>query len=200
MENPRLTFATPTILAGDRSLVSLIAHELAHSWSGNLVTNATWNDFWLNEGFTVYFENRIMEALKGKEYANMLAQISLRDLKNEVRSMGPENISTKLAIDLSATNPDDGVTSIAYDKGFYFLKTIESVVGRASWDQFLAGYFQEFAFKTMTTDEFVEILRSELLEEHPGAEEEINLELWIYGTGIPDNLPVPVSDNFAKVE
>ncbi|MEL7338999.1 MAG: M1 family metallopeptidase [Bacteroidota bacterium] len=200
MENPRLTFATPTILAGDRSLVSLIAHELAHSWSGNLVTNATWNDFWLNEGFTVYFENRIMEALKGKEYANMLAQISLRDLKKEVRAMGPENISTKLAIDLSATNPDDGVTSIAYDKGFYFLKTIESVIGREAWDQFLSGYFQEYAFKTMTTDEFVEILRSELLEEHPGAEEEINLELWIYGTGIPDNLPVPVSDNFAKVE
>lgn len=200
MENPRLTFATPTILAGDRSLVSLIAHELAHSWSGNLVTNATWNDFWLNEGFTVYFENRIMEALNGTEYANMLAQISLRDLKEEVRAMGPENLATKLAIDLSETNPDDGVTSIAYDKGFYFLKTIESVVGREAWDGFLNAYFAKNAFKTMTTDEFVTILRADLLDKHPGSEEAINIEQWIYGTGIPDNLPVPVSDNFAKVE
>src|SRR6185436_14049891 len=66
MENPRLTFATPTILSGDRSLVNLVAHELAHSWSGNLVTNATWNDFWLNEGFTVYFERRIMEEVSGR--------------------------------------------------------------------------------------------------------------------------------------
>ena len=200
MENPRLTFATPTILAGDRSLVSLIAHELAHSWSGNLVTNATWNDFWLNEGFTVYFENRIMEALKGKEYAQMLAQISLRDLKHDVQDMGAESPETKLAIDLAGTNPDDGVTAIAYDKGFYFLKTIESVVGREAWDGFLSAYFEENAFKTMTTETFVAILREKLLDLHPGAEEDINLEQWVYGTGIPDNLPVPVSDNFAGVE
>lgn len=200
MENPRLTFATPTILAGDKSLVSLIAHELAHSWSGNLVTNATWNDFWLNEGFTVYFENRIMEGLEGPEYANMLAQISLRELKNEVEDMGAENPSTKLAIELSGTNPDDGVTAIAYEKGFFFLKTIEKEVGREAWDKFLVNYFQTHAFKTMTTEEFVTILRAELLDHHPDAEQKIGVEQWVYGTGIPDNLPEPISDKFSKVE
>lgn len=200
MENPRLTFATPTILAGDRSLVSLIAHELAHSWSGNLVTNATWNDFWLNEGFTVYFENRIMEALKGPEYANMLAQISLRDLKSEVKDMGAESPETKLAIELDGTNPDDGVTAIAYDKGFFFLKTIEKEVGREAWDKFLANYFQTYAFETMTTDKFVTILRADLLDLHPESEQNIGVEQWIYGTGIPDNLPEPISDKFTKVE
>ncbi len=200
MENPRLTFATPTILAGDRSLISLIAHELAHSWSGNLVTNATWNDFWLNEGFTVYFENRIMEALKGKEYANMLAQISLGDLRSEVKDMGAGSPETRLAIDLEGVNPDDGVTSIAYDKGFFFLKTIEQEVGRDAFDTFLANYFETHAFETMTTDEFVSILRDQLLSQHPGSEEEINVHEWVYGMGIPDNLPVPESDRFARVE
>ncbi|MDP5169659.1 MAG: M1 family metallopeptidase [Bacteroidia bacterium] len=200
MENPRLTFATPTILAGDRSLVALVAHELAHSWSGNLVTNATWNDFWLNEGFTVYFENRIMEALKGAEYANMLAQISLKDLNDEVRDMGSDSPDTKLAIDLAGTNPDDGVTSIAYDKGFFFLKTIEKTVGREAFDAFLIDYFNKNAFKTMTTDEFVAILREDLLVKFPGSEEQIGVDNWVYGTGIPDNLPIPQSDKFTNVE
>lgn len=200
MENPRLTFATPTILAGDRSLVALIAHELAHSWSGNLVTNATWNDFWLNEGFTVYFENRIMEALKGPEYAQMLAQISLRELKAEVQDMGPEHPHTKLAIDLRGLNPDDGVTAIAYDKGFFFLQLIELTVGREAWDTFLKQYFNTYAFQTMTTDQFLIILRKDLLSQFPEAEKTIGVDQWVYGPGIPDNLPIPSSNRFTLVE
>ena len=139
MENPRLTFATPTILAGDRSLTSLIAHELAHSWSGNLVTNATWNDFWLNEGFTVYFETRIMEKLYGKDYAEMLASLNLQEVKDEVKSLTDEGhaADTKLKLNLDDRNPDDGVTTIAYNKGYYFLRTIEEQNGREKFDQFV---------------------------------------------------------------
>ena len=132
MENPRLTFANPTLIAGDRSLVSVIAHELAHSWSGNLVTNETWNDFWLNEGFTVYFENRIMEEIIGKSRADDLALIEFFELQEELerisKSAHPED--AHLFLNLEGRNPDDGMTDVAYVKGAFFLKTLENVVGR----------------------------------------------------------------------
>ncbi|NNF02651.1 MAG: hypothetical protein HKN22_08190 [Bacteroidia bacterium] len=146
MENPRLTFATPTIIAGDRSLVALIAHELAHSWSGNLVTNATWDDFWLNEGFTVYFENRIMEKVYGREYSEMLEQLGLQDLLETIDELGTENDDTKLLLELKGRDPDEGLTDIAYEKGRFFLKTVETAVGREKFDAFLNKYFNEFAF------------------------------------------------------
>ena len=200
MENPRLTFATPTILAGDRSLVSLIAHELAHSWSGNLVTNATWDDFWLNEGFTVYFEYRIMEALKGRAYAEMLAQLSYQDLLEEVADIGPDSPDTHLALQLAGRNPDDGMNSIAYDKGYYFLRLVEETVGREAFDAFLRRYFDRYAFKTMTTATFLEILDRDLLAKNGDAAATIQVERWVYGPGIPDNVPVAQSTRFDRVE
>ena len=166
MENPRLTFLTPTVIAGDRSLVALIAHELAHSWSGNLVTNGTWNDFWINEGFTVYFENRIMEAVYGADYAAMLQSLSHSDLTAEVADFmenAPDD--TKLAIDLTGRNPDDGVTTIAYDKGFHFLRLIEQTVGREAFDAFLKDYFANYTFQSMTTELFIAHLRASLLSD-----------------------------------
>lgn len=200
MENPRLTFATPTILAGDRSLTSLVAHELAHSWSGNLVTNATWNDFWLNEGFTVYFENRIMEEVSGKDYADMLALISYQDLKDEVEAMTKAGKSedTKLKLDLTGRNPDDGVTSIAYDKGFYLLKLIENTVGREKFDVFLNQYFAEYAFKTTNTEDFLIYLDKNLLSKEVGSMEKINPKEWIYKTGIPSTIPKIESERYNK--
>lgn len=199
MENPRITFATPTILAGDRSLVSLVAHELAHSWSGNLVTNATWNDFWLNEGFTVYFEQRIMESVYGRPYSEMLASLSHEGLKNEVAEfMETHPEDTKLAIDLEGRNPDDGVTSIAYDKGYHFLRLVEETVGRERFDAFLKNYFQSHAFQVMTTDEFVKLLTSGLLTEEEA--QSVNVEEWIYGTGLPGNMPVPSPARFEAVD
>ncbi|MFN7299895.1 MAG: leukotriene A4 hydrolase C-terminal domain-containing protein, partial [Bacteroidota bacterium] len=193
MENPRLTFATPTIIAGDRSLTSLIAHELAHSWSGNLVTNADWNDFWLNEGFTVYFENRIVEAVYGKDIADMQAELEVGELQRTIaRLMKEAPNDTRLKLDLSGRNPDEGLTDIAYVKGFLFLKHLESVVGRSRWDHFLRTYFRDFAFGTTTTDAFKQRLNDSLFQT---AEEFVraNAQNWIYQPGLPDNWPRPNS-------
>lgn len=198
MENPCITFATPTIIAGDRSLVSLVAHELAHSWSGNLVTNATWNDFWLNEGFTVYFETRIMEKIYGRDYADMLSLLSLNELKNTVKEMGDTSADTKLYLDLKGRDPDDGVTDIAYQKGRFFLTAIEDVVGRTAWDAFINKYFTGFAFKTMTTKNFIEYLNKELIKGNDSIAQKIQVDKWIYEPGLPANCPVVKSVELEK--
>ena len=194
MENPRLTFATPTILAGDRSLVNLVAHELAHSWSGNLVTNATWNDFWLNEGFTVYFERRIMEAISGRDYSEMLALLGRQDLEATVAELPPRD--THLFLDLTGRDPDEAATKLPYEKGYFLLRLIEESVSRAKWDAFLREYFDRHAFQSMTTDAFLE----ELTAAFPELERRIDVHLWVHGPGIPDNAPIVHSDAFTKVE
>ncbi len=169
MENPRLTFATPTILAGDRSLVSLVAHELAHSWSGNLVTNATWNDFWLNEGFTNYFESRIMEAIYGRDYSEMQAQLSRARARGVRRARPEPEVATPgCALDLAGRDPDDAPGAIVYDKGYFFLRHLEETVGRERWDRFLHDYFAAHAFQSMTTAGFVAELREEAPRRGPG--------------------------------
>ena len=188
MENPRLTFATPTIIAGDRSLVSLVAHELAHSWSGNLVTNATWADFWLNEGFTDYFENRIMERVYGAPTAAMLADLSWDDLQDTIKDLGPEKIGdTRLHLDLTGRDPDDGMTDIAYVKGATFLRTIESTVGRERWDAYLRDYFDRHAFQPQTSAGFLKDLREHLVKADAALEAKLDLDAWVYGTGLPAN-------------
>lgn len=199
MENPRLTFANPTLIAGDRSAVSVIAHELAHSWSGNLVTNATWDDFWLNEGFTVYFEWRIMEKLYGKEMADMLALIEFQELEEEIASFvenGQEE-DTHLKLGLNGRNPDDGMTSIAYVKGAMFLKTLEKKVGRTKFDKFLKSYFSDHAFQTITTEQFKQYLDEKLLQP---AKVTFNTDEWLYGPGIPKNCVKVVATRFEKIQ
>ncbi len=200
MENPTLTFATPTVLAGDRSLVSLIAHELAHSWSGNLVTNATWDDFWLNEGFTSYFENRIMESMYGKRRAAMEADLAWTDMMNAVKEAGgPQSPDTKLHLDLNAArDPDDGMTQIAYDKGATFLRTIESVVGRPRWDAYLRSYFDRHAFQPQTSAGFLADLKANLLK--PGEAEKIGVDQWVYQPGVPANAVHVRSDAFPAID
>lgn len=199
MENPRLTFATPTIVAGDRSLTALIAHELAHSWSGNLVTNATWNDFWLNEGFTVYFENRISEALYGKEYAGMLAQLGRQDLAHTLHGLanGKHPEDTHLRLHLEGRDPDAGMTDVAYEKGAAFLRLLESKVGREKFDAFLRDYFERFAFTSMTTDRFLAHLEEHLLVPN-GVD--VDVDAWIDGPGLPPEAPTPESTLFTNVE
>ena len=201
MENPRLTFATPTIIAGDRSLTALIAHELAHSWSGNLVTNVNWEDIWLNEGFTVYFENRIMEEIFGADFANMLAILAHQDLVAEVEDLSSNGraADTRLKVDLEGRDPDEGLTAVPYDKGFYLLKLIEQTVGRDNWDAFLKDYFNTFAFQVMNTKSFVQYLNDNLLSQNQEWAAAVRLDEWVYQEGIPDNIPVPQSTKFEEV-
>ncbi len=199
MENPRLTFATPTILAGDRSLTALVAHELAHSWSGNLVTNATWNDFWINEGFTVYFEKRICEKIYGKEYADMLALLGYQDLKESMDKIaaGAHPEDTRLKLDLAGRDPDDGVTDVAYEKGYAFLRLLEEKAGRPAFDAYLRKYFDAFAFRSMTTERFIDHVKKELLVPKGIT---VDIDQWIYRPGMPADLIVPVSDRFDLVD
>ncbi len=200
MENPRLTFATPTIIAGDKSLVALVAHELAHSWSGNLVTNSTWDDFWLNEGFTVYFEQRIMEAVYGRERSEMLAQLSRQDLDvtiSEMRtSAHPEDSKLKLALD--GRSPDDGMNDIAYNKGYFFLRLIEETVGREKFDNFIKEYFTSHAFQVMDTETFLDYLRVNLVDAE--TEKKINIHAWVYEEGLPSNIPSVQSNQLKEVD
>ncbi len=181
MENPCLTFVTPTVIAGDRSLVSLIAHELAHSWSGNLVTNATWNDFWLNEGFTTYIERRIQEALYGRARSEMEMAVEVGELEDELKQLPPRD--QRLVLDLKGRDPDDGMTQVAYVKGALLLRHLEQKHGRARWDSWLRGYFGKFAFQSITTQDFVAELRRAFPQEDVSA--------WLYEPGLPADAPRP---------
>ncbi len=201
MENPRLTFLTPTMIAGDRSLVSLIAHELAHSWSGNLVTNATWADFWLNEGFTSYFESRIMEAMYGPERAAQLVALGWDDLQRTIKEQGgPTSPATQLHLDLSGKDPDEGLNDIAYEKGAAFLRTLEQTVGRERWDAYLRSYFDRNAFQPMTASIFLADLRKNLLGGDQALERRLMLDRWVYEPGIPANAVPPPGQAFAAVD
>jgi len=199
MENPTLTFATPTLLAGDRSLVSVVAHELAHSWSGNLVTNATWDDFWLNEGFTTYIERRIMEELRGKRYADMLLQLGREDLDQAIAEAGgPQSPDTRLHLTLEGRDPDDGMTQIPYEKGSAFLQTIEAVVGRSRLDAWLRDYFDHFAFQPMTTERMLTYMNEKLFRDDEAGKG--NLRAWIDKPGVPANIPPIHAEAFDLVD
>jgi leukotriene-A4 hydrolase len=200
MENPRLTFATPTVLAGDRSLTALVAHELAHSWSGNLVTNATWRDFWLNEGFTTYFENRIMETLYGPDRAAMLESLGRRELLDKLAALKDAPGDQVLHLHLEGRDPDDAATPIAYEKGAAFLRMVEHTVGRERFDTWLVGYFNRHAFTSLTTAQFLEDFRANLLRDDADLEQKLRVDEWIEEPGLPSNATMPRSNAFARVD
>ena len=198
MENPDMTFATPTVLVGDKSLVSLVAHELAHSWSGNLVTAASWRDIWLNEGVTTYVQGRITEALYGKGLADEEALLSARALQKEIGAM-PAN-SQKLAPDPRGIDADDSLSDVAYDKGSWFLRTLEQRFGRATFDNYLKGYFNHFAFQSITTEQMLDYMKPNLIEKYPGKMSWTEVQNWVYGTGIPKDAPLPDSPHFDTID
>ena len=188
MENPTLTFLTPTFIAGDKSLVSLIAHELAHSWSGNLATNATWADFWLNEGMTTYATTRIIEAVYGADAAAQQISLGIDDMNSAVADNGgPSGPDTRLHIDLKGRNPDDGLTDIAYEKGAAFLRMIENAVGRERFDPYLRGWFERHEFEPVTSAMFLADLREHLVKGDRELERKLQLDRWVYQPGIPSN-------------
>lgn len=198
MENPRLSFMTPTLIAGDKSLTNVVAHELAHSWSGNLVTNSNWRDAWLNEGFTVYVENRTMEALYGTERALMERSLDKKSLLEDIAAAArPELTALKMPADLA--HPDDAFSDVSYVGGMFFLKFLETRFGRETFDDFLKGYFDNFAFQALTTEDFLTYFEDNLWAENPEAVTREEINAWVYEPGFPDTIEDPQSDAFDKV-
>ncbi len=190
MENPRLTFLTPTLLAGDRSLVNVLAHELAHSWTGNLVTNATMNDFWLNEGFTVWAERRILEVLEGDDEVALAAAIGRHSLDGEIARFGADSPLTRLETDLAGTDPDEVYSVVPYEKGFLLVVLLERHIGREAFDAFVKRYIAHFGFQSITTADFEAFLDAEL----PGVRAAVDADGWIHGPGVPESAPSFTSD------
>jgi aminopeptidase N len=198
MENPRLSFITPTVIAGDKSLVSVIAHELAHSWSGNLVSNATWRDLWLNEGFTDYLESRIMNAVYGERREMMERVLGLRSLRDDLGRLKPAD--QVLAIDLRDRDPDEVFSDVPYEKGRLFLTYLDAKFGHERFEAFLRGYFDHFALKSITTEQFLKYLQENLLDRVPGVVTRDQVMAWVSGPGIPPDAVLPTSDAFAPVD
>ncbi len=196
MENPRLSFLTPSLLAGDRSLVSVVAHELAHSWSGNLVTNATWRDGWLNEGMTSYLESRLMEIIYDKDRVDEERVLAYEELLGNFDVVPLER--QWLAPRLESGDADDVQGTIHYHKGQLFLQYLENQFGREKFDEFLFAYFEAFAFKTITTEEFVDYLEEYLLDPNPNTVTREQVEVWMYQPGLPDNAPIPSSKTLSN--
>jgi len=177
MENPCVTFATPTILAGDKSLLSLVVHEMAHSWSSNVVCNATWRDFWLNEGFAVYIERRILEKLYGRQREEMDALLGMKDLYKELSGVGSDQ--QVLYAGKDNRDPNVGLSQVPYEKGALFLRAVEGAFGRERFDSFLRGYLSEFAFRSITTAQFVSYLRKNLFDKYEPTKK-VPVDEWIY--------------------
>jgi len=196
MENPRLTFLTPTLLAGDRSLVNVLAHELAHSWTGNLVTNATMDDFWLNEGFTVWAERRILENLGGQEAKSLASAIGRNGLMEAMNSFGMDSPFTRLQTDSKGSDPDEFYSLVPYEKGYLFVALLEQAAGREKFDTFIKKYIKHFSFTSITTAQFEEFLNAEL----PGVADQVRAQEWIHQAGLPDNAPVFASERLTMLE
>ncbi|MDK6078142.1 M1 family metallopeptidase [Massilia varians] len=198
MENPRLTFLTPTMIAGDRSLVDLVSHELAHSWSGNLVTNASWKHWWLNEGFTTYVTTRILEKMYGEEVATMNLQLEQEEALDSLKDI-PKAKQALVTRDPDTSSEHYTDEGLAYPKGAWFLRTLEQRAGRAAFDTFLRSWFDQHAFQSVTTDQFVAFLRANLLAKNPKIMSDAELDEWLYGPGIPASATRAVSTRLAKL-
>jgi leukotriene-A4 hydrolase len=196
MENPRLTFLTPTLIVGDRSMVNVVVHELAHSWTGNLVTNATWEDFWLNEGWTVYAERRILEILEGRDYAQMKAVLRHKGMLDDMKLFGMDSNPTRLKYSQKGIDPDEVFSTIPYEKGAAFLTMLEEAVGRRTFDAFIRRYIDTYKFRSLSTEEFLAFLREHL----PEAAEEVAVEEWVFEPGYPEKAPVYESSLLETVD
>jgi aminopeptidase N len=197
MENPTLTFLTPTFIAGDKSLTGLVAHELAHSWSGNLVTNANWTDSWLNEGVTSYFENRIVEEIYGEKRAVQEALLDFAAIEETLAEVGADAPGTALHQPIGT---DSAGSAIVYNKGAAFLRTLEHAVGREKFDAWLRSWFDRHAFQPATSAMILADLREKLVKGDKTLEQKLMLEEWIYRPGLPGNVYRPDAKAFAEID
>ncbi|MEW6435054.1 MAG: M1 family metallopeptidase [Myxococcota bacterium] len=195
MENPRLTFLTPALLTGDKSLVNVVGHELAHSWTGNLVTNANAEHFWLNEGFTVYAERHILEALEGPEVAALHDAIGFRKLEDALERFEKRPELTRLRTKLAGVDPDEAFSVVPYEKGYLFLKTLEAAAGKAPFADMLKKWLADRRFGVATTDDFLAHVEAEL----PGVLAKVDAPAWVDGPGLPKSHPVPKSSRLEAV-
>jgi leukotriene-A4 hydrolase len=202
MENPVCTFATPTLLAGDRSLVDVIAHEISHSWAGNLTTNANWQHFWLNEGFCVFIERKIAGRVHGEDARQFNAILGWKALKESIEHFGADNPLTKLVPDLKGVDPDDAFSSVPYEKGFNLLYHLEQVLGGPSvFEPFVKIYYQTFCCKSLTTDEWKTFLYDYVRKHHPekaAALDKVEWQKWLYEPGMPP-IAMPFDTKLANV-
>ena len=195
MENPRMVFLTPTVIKGDAAGAQVVAHELAHSWTGNLITNKTNEDFWLNEGFTTYAERRIVEVVQGEERAALNSGIGWRGLNRMMERFKDNMEFTKLKPKMAGIDPDDVYSEVPYEKGFQFLWRIERQIGRPAFDEFLKKYIANFKFQSIDTETFLEFLKANV----PGIENQVDLHEWINGTGLPPDAMEPESATYKKI-
>lgn len=185
MENPRMTFLTPTLLAGDRSLVDVVAHELAHSWTGNLVTNASMEHFWLNEGFTVWAERRILRILHGDDAAALGWAMGQKALEDSLARFKNEPHLTVLRMHLEGIDPDDAFSSIPYEKGARLVAALERQVGEERFLTFLRDYMAAFRFTSITTEQFCAFVETQL----PGALQAVHATAYLDKPGLPASAP-----------
>ncbi|KAL9603480.1 MAG: hypothetical protein Q9219_001167 [cf. Caloplaca sp. 3 TL-2023] len=187
MENPVFTFATPTIVSGDRQNVDVIAHELSHSWSGNLVSNASWEHFWLNEGWTTYLERRIQAAVHGEPHRDFSAIIGWKALSDSIAQFGEEHEFTKLVIDLKGKDPDDAFSSVPYEKGFHFLYYLEKLLGKGKWDTFVPHYFTKFKGQSLDSYDFRATVAEFFAEDEEAGKalKGVDWDAWFYSPGFP---------------
>lgn len=197
MENPVMTFLTPTFIAGDRSLTGLVAHELAHSWSGNLVTNAVWGDGWLNEGVTSYFENRIVEEIYGTKRAQQEAALDYDAILDTLKEVGDMAPGTALH---QPSGGESAGSAIIYNKGAAFLRTLEHQVGRARFDAWLRQWFDSHAFQPATSAMIYADMKENLLGGNEAEAARLNLREWIFEPGLPGNVAKPLPSAFAEVD
>jgi aminopeptidase N len=195
MENPRLTFLNPALLCGDKSQVHVVAHELAHAWTGNLVTNANAEHFWLNEGFTVFAENRILEMLEGVEVAALHAAIGHQELLQAFRHFEDQPELTRLRTSLAGVDPDEAFSQVPYQKGYLFLKTLEQAAGRERFDRLLKTWLDENRFGAADTDDFTRLV--ERLA--PGLLARVDAKAWLDAPGLPANAWKPASARLEAV-
>jgi len=197
MENPNLTFLSSSLLAGDRSLTNVVAHEITHSWSGNYVTNSSWSDFWLNEGFTVYIERMIMGEVNGEQYRYFEILCGYNDLIKTTKDlMADHSEYTKLLPNLTGVDPDDAFSKIPYEKGSLFLLYLEKIVGgdkaMRSW---LKTYFSDFRTRSVNTEEMKQHFLAFFSKSVDGNKlKTIDWEHWLKGTGMPNFDPNKVVD------